>query len=95
MKIFISAIYPQDLIICPFLGLDWNGNYENLSNILKEVAVKDGKVIPFKISVLQTNRELIFNHKVMHPDASNNDSFFLFNNKKLINSSSKLKDLFN
>lgn len=95
MKIFIENFDPDDrLILCPFTGISWDGTYLSLKTILLAQCVRDEQIIPFKISVLTTKRELIYSHKVTHPDAKKGDRFFLFEDKKLIKSSPKLSMLF-
>lgn len=94
MKLFIKSLDENRPIDCPFMGIAWSGCNEELRDILKKYAVLNGKIIPFKVSVIESDIELIFHHEYSHPDAlKKTDTFFLFENKKLIASGGKLSEI--
>lgn len=93
MNLFIKSFY-DDSIICPFKGVEWDGTLDNLREIIKSYCVKDSKVIPFIISVLNTQRQIIFNHKVIQRGAPEDHIFFLFDNKVLLSSGKTLSEMY-
>lgn len=94
MKIFITSLDNNQMIICPFLGIEWDGSYENMKSIFSNHCFKEKKLIPFKVSVLGTKRELICSKTVSHKQAVKDANWFLFDNKELIGSSVKLSGMF-
>lgn len=94
MNLFIKSFY-DDSITCPFKGIKWDGTLDNLREIIKSYCVKDNKIIPFIISVINSNREIIFNYKILHKDAPEDHVFFLFDNKVLLSSGKTLSEMYN
>lgn len=94
MRIFVKNIREQDIVFCPFNGFEWDGSYENMSEILRNKVFTDGKVLPFVVNCIETNLEIIVNRYVSHPEAEYDHVAFLFENKKLVCSGKSLSDLF-